>query len=144
MKGMTILATMALLSMASSGTAKDLLITGPDGVAAYPLKDILEIEFKSESISVLTNDSEIDFPYADIIMMSFGDGMSRIEEVTPNHDGNITRKENNLSCFPESQIRIYNLTGTLVLSGIGTVDISQLPDGIFMAVSHDGTLKFRK
>ncbi|MDE6296984.1 MAG: hypothetical protein K2L89_03975 [Muribaculaceae bacterium] len=142
--GLIIFAAIALLNGISSASGKDLIVSTADGSTGYPLKNMREITFNNDNLTVVTTDSEIEFPIDLIDKISFGTvSTSDITLIEDSSDLKITGDVITANTV-DTAIGIYDLKGIMLIKGKGSVNISSLPDGVYLAVSKGKVLKFFK
>lgn len=143
MKKAFILFLPGLLLLSSRLSAKDIMIAGPEGNVVIPLKEIVRIGFEPQYIEVQTNQTSENFFYDQIREITFGENLSYVESIAP-PVVSLYKKGNIISGPSLSGITIYDLTGKKLLNGAGSVDVSSLQRGVYVASSDGNTIKFTR
>lgn len=104
-----------------------------DSESSYQLKDVEEITFGEEGITVKTVNVSSPFSYSDISKIDFSKTPTDIQDVKVSQEGfSIYGRTIEYTSNRNAEICVYDISGKAIAKSQGKIDISALPHGIYV------------
>lgn len=101
------------------------------------------VTYPGQDVTVTVDGVSATFARADVAKMDFTEvSESGVAEIVAS--GNALAYLNGTLQAADTEIAVYDLTGRLRLNGFGTLSLSSLPSGVYVAVAGGMTLKIAK
>lgn len=114
-------------------------------ISQFPTEEVKNINFTDEGIEIETGSVSMPVKYEAIDHIDFGDYIDEAAVGEILSDENSLQFDGKILTGPiNSEIRVYDLSGKLLLKYVGTVDMSALPDGVYVATSNGESIKILK
>lgn len=145
-KRMLLLGCMGITYFACTKAQTYLQIHTGNQVAKFPYERVSEVQFDTDALYVIADSESIPFLYSDISKIDFSDNeQSGIKTISANQSYGILILEGDIiKDSAGNEINIFNMLGAKVATFKASGSISQLPSGIYVAISNDKKLKFIK
>lgn len=136
-------AILAFLCCASLGHAagKALQIEFNDGnKAVYALAKQPTVTFDGPDFTIKSTDAETSYPRADVKNFTFVNvdaGVGTVGTTTYTYSDNVFGCEGH-------QIEVFDLSGSHIAAGVGSVSLTQLPAGVYVVRANNHSIKVVK
>lgn len=132
MKKSIILPLMLLLGVSAAKADTILQLSMADGsTPSYLLSEQPRVTFTADGMNIATPSASIEHKRADVLRMNFTDDPTSIESILAGAQPTLSFTHGQLSA-PGLEISLYDLQGALVARAADSVDVTALPQGIYV------------